>query len=213
MGPLTPEERRAKFANKSIQTGLRSKGFRKLTVEEQEKLLANLSPEKTVSRLEELRVLREASKSVKVPMETELKVYELSAKEIIEQDKYDALVPVLSNLVKLSDPKHLEDNFGSQNVTEINHDKKLEKVYQTYNWLYIILLSNTKQFNEALELCYDDRDFRYVRCILTNDQPLLESFILNETDSLSKQLMAKAPLNKYKDTIRWVFEHPSKRKK
>lgn len=183
---LTAEERRAKFAAKPEKLGLISKGFRKITVKEQEKLLKNLPRHGTPARLEELRVLREAAKSERPSKSTELEIYELSAKELILQNQLAPLAPVLSRLNELTP-------------------------LSTYSWLYTILLSNTHQFNLALQLCRDDKEFNYVRSVVTKDVPVYTQILLEEKNDLAQKLMKHAKLEEYKASIQWTLVHPSKR--
>lgn len=184
--PLTAAQRRAKFAAKPPEAGLRSKGFRRLGVDEQRALLAGLSREGTAARLHELRVLREAATSVKPPKDLELEIYVASAQEIIRQRKVDTLVPVLGALCEIAP----------------------DSIYQ---YLYVILLSNTSQFNEALRLCVKERDFVYVRSVLNKDFPVFKHLLATEEDAWARNLMEGARLDAYKESLAWVMKHPAKR--
>jgi len=190
MKRLTAEERAAKFAAKPKTYGLRSRGHRKLTVEEQQALFNDLKNQKPSAKLDSLRVLREAvSSSSANSRDLEADVYAISIHECIRQDRLEAVPPMLAHM------------------TSISQDQKWAR-------LYSIALANTKQFHEAFVWCHDDTDEQYVTSVVLRDAPLRKKIMGSENNKLVIKLMSQldSQFSDLEHELEAAFRHPAKKR-
>lgn len=185
MKSLSKEERAAKFATKPQSHGLRSRGHRILSRDEQRALFADLRSQSPAKRLENLRVLREAVTSTN-NTELETDVYAQSARECILQNQ--PIGPILRRLV------------------ETTGETKWSK-------MYAIALANTGQFNEAYKWCEDEQSFQYIASVAIEDAPLRHELISAEMGELTSLLMGQldSRFAKQKEDLEVAFRHPSKK--
>lgn len=168
---LTKDQRAAKFATKPQGPGLVSRGNKKLSVEEQRKIFNELAHQSNSTKLMHLRSLRESLMSTpktEATREFEQQVYERSVRECVEQNALETVPHLLGHLCHIS--PHVE----------------------TWRKLYCIVLSNTRQFNEALVYCRSKNDESYVMSLMLIDSPLYHALISSEQEPIALKLMSQA---------------------
>lgn len=168
---LTKEQRAAKFAAKPQGPGLVSRGNKKLSIEEQRKIFNELASQSNATKLMHLRSLRESLMSTpktEANREFEQRVYEASVRECVEQNALESVPHLLGHLCHISPQM------------------------EAWRKLYCIVLSNTRQFNEALAYCACKNDEQYLMSLMLVDSPLYNTLISREQEPMARKLMSQA---------------------